>query len=550
MATFKEFLNVAQLTVTDKTSGKRSREILAILREYKVSAGMTPQKAVQILEALGPTFVKMGQIASNRSDILPKEYCEALSQLRAGVAPMPFDTVCRLIDESYGHPWQDVFASIEERPLGSASIAQVHKAVLRSNGQTVAVKVRRPSITQQMAEDITLLKHLVALAEFSAPPESKNITLTMDGLVRELERTAAEELDFTSEMNNLVRFRAMTQRDRSVDSPVPYPSHTTDSVLVMEFIDGPSITDPKLGLSSDERARLGEAIAQSYVAQVVDEGFFHADPHPGNILVRAGRACWIDLGMVGTLTPGEKFLVNRLMLAIGMHDSMAVKDALLGLARPDGPVDHGLLLQQVDRLLRSYTNADLASLDVGAIMVDVIEIVRTQNLALPPSITMLGRGLTALEGVLAEVAPQTNVAQILAQHVKSQLGDGETFKNLLRDTAFDAALSTQAATRLPKQASETLDMLERGELRLGMDVQFRTSFRGMVYTVAILLALALLSVGLFLGSCILCTTAMEPRILGVPLLGVLGYLGAAALGVYVVVVAVRMRHRMRNGEDL
>lgn len=550
MATFKEFLNVAQLTVTDKTSGKRSREILAILREYKVSAGMTPQKAVQILEALGPTFVKMGQIASNRSDILPKEYCEALSQLRAGVAPMPFDTVCRLIDESYGHPWQDVFASIEERPLGSASIAQVHKAVLRSNGQTVAVKVRRPSITQQMAEDITLLKHLVALAEFSAPPESKNITLTMDGLVRELERTAAEELDFTSEMNNLVRFRAMTQRDRSVDSPVPYPSHTTDSVLVMEFIDGPSITDPKLGLSSDERARLGEAIAQSYVAQVVDEGFFHADPHPGNILVRAGRACWIDLGMVGTLTPGEKFLVNRLMLAIGMHDSMAVKDALLGLARPDGPVDHGLLLQQVDRLLRSYTNADLASLDVGAIMVDVIEIVRTQNLALPPSITMLGRGLTALEGVLAEVAPQTNVAQILAQHVKSQLGDGETLKNLLRDTAFDAALSTQAATRLPKQASETLDMLERGELRLGMDVQFRTSFRGMVYTVAILLALALLSVGLFLGSCILCTTAMEPRILGVPLLGVLGYLGAAALGVYVVVVAVRMRHRMRNGEDL
>lgn len=550
MATFKEFLNVAQLTVTDKTSGKRSREILAILREYKVSAGMTPQKAVQILEALGPTFVKMGQIASNRSDILPKEYCEALSQLRAGVAPMPFDTVCRLIDESYGHPWQDVFASIEERPLGSASIAQVHKAVLRSNGQTVAVKVRRPSITQQMAEDITLLKHLVALAEFSAPPESKNITLTMDGLVRELERTAAEELDFTSEMNNLVRFRAMTQRDRSVDSPVPYPSHTTDSVLVMEFVDGPSITDPALGLSSDERARLGEAIAQSYVAQVVDEGFFHADPHPGNILVRAGRACWIDLGMVGTLTPGEKFLVNRLMLAIGMHDSMAVKDALLGLARPDGPVDHGLLLQQVDRLLRSYTNADLASLDVGAIMVDVIEIVRTQNLALPPSITMLGRGLTALEGVLAEVAPQTNVAQILAQHVKSQLGDGETFKNLLRDTAFDAALSTQAATRLPKQASETLDMLERGELRLGMDVQFRTSFRGMVYTVAILLALALLSVGLFLGSCILCTTAMEPRILGVPLLGVLGYLGAAALGVYVVVVAVRMRHRMRNGEDL
>ena len=549
MPTFKEFIKVAELSITDKTSGKRSREIVGILRSHQVTKGINPQKAVAILEALGPTFVKMGQIASNRSDILPKAYCEAFQQLRAHVQPMPFETVCELIDASYGRPHSEVFATLEAEPLGSASIAQVHKATLH-DGSVVAVKVRRPGIERQMAEDITLLRHLLALAEFSVPADTKNLTLTMEGLVEELARTTTEELDFNVELNNLVTFRSVVERQTGVASPTPYPQYTTDGVLVMEFVAGPLINDDALGLSASELAELGNRLAQSYVAQVVDEGFFHADPHPGNIIVRDDDIVWIDLGMTGSLTSGERTLVGEMFQAVASRDSFALKDALLGLARPSGPVDHGLLLQQIQRLMNSYASADLASIDIGQAMVEVVEIVRSQGLALPPSITMLGRGFVTLEGVLAEIAPATNVVGILSEHVGRQLTNVSSVSAKVREAFSNSAASAQAATRLPKQLSDTLDMLDRGELKFTTDMHFTRQFRGTLYTVSSLLALALLSAGLFVGSSILCATSMEPRIFEVPVLGVLGYLGAAVLGVYVVVLALGMRHKQRNGEDL
>ena len=549
MPTFREFLKVAELTVTDKTSGKRSREIMGILRTYQVTKGMDPQKAVAILEALGPTFVKIGQIASSRSDILPKEYCDAFHKLRAHVQPMPFETVCELIDASYGRPHTEVFATLEPQPLGSASIAQVHKATLL-DGTVVAVKVRRPGIEQKMAEDITLLRHLIALAEFSVPADTKNLTLTLSGLVEELARTTAEELDFNVELNNLVRFHGIVEDEQGVTSPLPYPQFTTDGVLVMEFVDGGLINDPSLGLAPEQLAEFGKRIAQSYVSQVVDEGFFHADPHPGNIVVRGEEVVWIDLGMTGSLSAGEKSLVSQMFLAIASHDSFALKDALLGLARPQGPVDHGMLLQQIQRLMSSYANTDLASIDVGQAMVEITEVVRSQGLALPPSITMLGRGFVTLEGVLAEIAPGTNVVGILGEHVEKQVANIASLSGKLKEALSNSAMSAQAATRLPKQLSDTLDMLDRGELKVTTDMQFNNRFRGTLYTVSTLLALALLSAGLFVGSSILCATAMEPRIFEVPVLGVLGYLGAAVLGVYVVILAWGMRHKQRNGEEL
>ena len=164
MPTFKQLMKLAQVTVNDKTSGKRAKEILEIVHKDQVLHGMDPQKAVRFLEDLGPTYVKIGQLASNRADILPKDYCEAFAELRSNVDPLDFATVIACIEEDFGHPWNTVFASIEEKPLGSASIAQVHKATLL-DGSVVAVKVRRSGIKEEMAEDLTLLRHLLTFDE-------------------------------------------------------------------------------------------------------------------------------------------------------------------------------------------------------------------------------------------------------------------------------------------------------------------------------------------------------------------------------------------------
>ena len=534
MATFRELMHVAELTVKDKTSSKRMGEIAAILKKHDVRHGISPEKAVAILEELGPTYVKMGQIASNRSDLLPKAYCEAFEKLRANVPPIPFATVIETVERALGKPWDQVFSHIEEQPLGSASIAQVHKAQLL-DGSVVAVKVRRPGIVGQMAEDIMLMKHALALAAFT-PESYDGVLLTTDSFVAELERTTACELDFTTELGNLVRFHHDVAGQDGVTSPVPYPQLTTDDVLVMEFVTGASI-DEAARQRPEQAASLGTRLAQSYITQVVDNGFFHADPHPGNILVHDGLITWIDLGMTGTLTSGERALVNKAFRAMAMQNVYDLKEALLGLSRPNGPVDHGRLMGQVATLLAQYGSADLSDLNVGTAFLDVIEVMRSQNLAVVPSVTMLARGFLTLEGVLADLAPDVNVLEIVSSHVAAQLGDPDSLLRRAQGLAGAAAESAHAAARLPRQASDTLTMLNRGQLKVNSDVSLPGDLMPQLNSAAGTLALSLISAGLFIGSSVLCTTNLEPRLFEVPVLGILGYLGAFALSVYVLLRA-------------
>lgn len=549
MPTFREFMRVADLTIKDKTSGKRMGEIRAILKKHDAFHHLTPEKAVAILEDLGPTYVKMGQIASNRSDVLPKEYCDAFEKLRANVPPVPFDQVIATIERSYGASWSQVFASIEERPLGSASIAQVHKATLL-DGTSVAVKVRRPGIVQQMAEDILLMKHLLALAEFSTS-QHEGIMLTLDGLVAELERTTADELDFTVELENLVRFYGEVQGQPGVTSPVPYPRHTTEDVLVMEFVTGVLVNDKeRLTASGVDLSALGERLAQSYVTQVVDDGFFHADPHPGNIVVREGEIVWIDLGMTGTLTASERALVSSVFQAVATKNAYELKGALLSLAKAKGPVDHGLLLDQMSALLASYGSADLADINIGTAFLDLIEVLRSQNLVLSPAFTMLARGFLTLEGVLADLAPSINVVDIVSKHVEGQVKNFAHVERKAKELLGSTAESAEALTRLPSQLSNTLDMLDRGQLKVSAGLGVPDSMLATLYAISGRIALAMISAGLFIGSSVLCTTNMEPRILEVPLLGALGYVGAFVLGVYVIWRTLVTRHQQRNDERL
>lgn len=547
MPTFRDFMRVADITIKDKTSSRRMREILAILKKHDVTHGLTPQKAVAVLEDLGPTYVKMGQIASNRSDLLPKEYCEAFEKLRANVPPVPFPTVVATLDRAFGAPWNTVFASIEEHPLGSASIAQVHKAVLH-DGTEVAVKVRRPGIVEQMAEDIMLMKHLLAIASFSTDAHD-SMVLTLDGFVAELERTTADELDFGVELANLERFRADTDRQDGVTSPLPYPAYSTDDVLVMQFVTGPMVNDAaalaRLGLDPDV---LAERLAQSYVTQVIDNGFFHADPHPGNILVSDGDIAWIDLGMTGALTGSERALVSRAFRGIATKNVYELKEALLGLTKESGPIDHGRLMGRLSTLLAQYSASDLSDINIGTAFLDIIEMLREQNLVVSPAFTMLARGLLTLEGVLAEMAPTLSLVDIVAKHVEQQLGDAKSMTDRVKAMAASAAESANASVRLPTQLSNTLEMLDRGQLKVNADLGVPQDLTSSLSSLAGNLALAMISAGLFMGSSTLCTTNMEPRIFEVPVLGILGYVGAFVLGVYVAVRTLAERRKQKRRE--
>ena len=548
MATFEEFMKVAEISIKDKTSHKRMNEIVRIMRQYKVLHGLTPEQAVEVLQALGPTYVKIGQLASNRSDLLPKAYCDAFEKLRDDANPMPFDVVIEQIDRAYGKSWHEVFASIDPVPLGAASIAQVHKATLL-DGTTVAVKVRRPGVAESMAEDIMLMKHLLALGEF-ASNSHRDILLSLEGFIEEIERTTASEVDFTSELHNLKRFHDELADEEGVTSPVAYPQYSCESVLVMEFVQGTEISHTQaLREQGIDVSALARRVCQSYVTQVLDDGFFHADPHPGNILVRDGEVVWIDLGMVGTLTVSERMLVGKVFTAVATDNAYLLKEAVMGLVHVLGPVDHGALLEALSRLLAEYSTAEMKEINVGTVLTEVIEVLRGQNMMMTSSVTMLARGFVTIEGVIAQVAPDISVIEIVSKHVIAQQADPKFLATQLIDLATTSAASAEALAKLPTQLSNTLEMLDRGQIKVNGDIEVSSRILATAYASVGRISLALLSAGLFLGSSILCTTAMQPQLLGVPLLGVLGYVGAFVLGAYTVFHILVSRHRLLNNEE-
>lgn len=548
MATFEEFMKVAEISLKDKTSHARMNEIVRIMRQYKVLHGLTPAQAVEVLQALGPTYVKIGQLASNRSDLLPKAYCDAFEKLRDDANPMPFDVVIEQIDRAYGKSWHEVFASIDPVPLGAASIAQVHKATLL-DGTTVAVKVRRPGVAESMAEDIMLMKHLLALGEF-ASNSHRDILLSLEGFIEEIERTTASEVDFTSELHNLMRFHDELADEEGVTSPVAYPQYSCESVLVMEFVQGTEISHTQaLREQGIDVSALARRVCQSYVTQVLDDGFFHADPHPGNILVRDGDVVWIDLGMVGTLTVSERMLVGKVFTAVATDNAYLLKEAVMGLVHVLGPVDHGALLEALSRLLAEYSTAEMKEINVGTVLTEVIEVLRGQNMMMTSSVTMLARGFVTIEGVMAQVAPDISVIEIVSKHVIAQQADPKFLATQLIDLATTSAASAEALAKLPTQLSNTLEMIDRGQIKVNGDIEVSSRILATAYASVGRISLALLSAGLFLGSSILCTTAMQPQLLGVPLLGVLGYVGAFVLGAYTVFHILVSRHRLLNNEE-
>lgn len=577
VATFKEIVAFVRATRTSKKeeTGERLHQIQKIIWHYHAWRGLTPERATALLEALGPTFVKIGQIASNRSDIIPPEYAEAFQSLRADVPPMPFETVEHIINKTLGHPWQETFASIDPVPLGSASIAQVHKAVIAEHpmgrarktksgkvlpaqeldsklvkpGMVVAIKVQRPSVADDMLSDLALMRQAVAL--FGMTNAQQGIKITVDELVNELDRTTRQEIDFTIELHNLEKFHALLGDQQNVESPMPYPMLSSKEVLVMEYIKGPMINDKAaLKKNGDDIKALAHDLTESYITQVVDNGFFHADPHPGNILVNNHKVCWIDLGMVGSLTSSDRGLIMRIMEAAVRNDAYDLMGALLAAVQDSSRADRSALLQKLTDLLAIYLTADLADINMGVLFSQIIDLLRKQNLVLPSSWTLLARSLITFEGVIAEISPQESILAIVTEHVHRHETSKENLKAKFRETASNMLGSAEASIKIPTQIEHSLDMLNRGEITLSGNMKIPQNFTEALYSIAGTLALALIAMGLFIGSSIVCTTSMAPKLLGVPLLGVLGYIGAFVLSAYVVWRHLVIRHKQKNHEKL
>ena len=508
----------------------RLREITAVLRRHQITRGVTPEKLRAILEELGPTYVKLGQIMSLHSDVLPQRYCDELMKLTSEVTPMSFEEVEEVINRSYREDWRHIFASIEKETLGSASIAQVHRAKLL-DGRDVIVKVERKGIYDIMARDIGLLKRAVGLL----PPVGglKNV-VDLEMVLDELWSTAQEEMDFLKEAANMEEFARNNQNIRYIRCPKLYHEYTTSRVLVMEYIGGCPVDDKETLLKEGyDLGEIGRKLVNNYVKQVMEDGFFHADPHPGNVKVMDGKIVWIDMGMMGRLTNRDRKLMAQAVRAIAVGDIALLESTILDLGDVQGKIDSGKLYGELRDLMDRYGNASMGSIDAVEFFKDTMEIMKDNSIRLPHGMTMLVRGLTQMQGVLLNISPDINMAEIAAGRLKEEMLQSFDFRKE----------AGRAGRRIYKAAGRTLDIpplikvaLEeylKGQARINMELDATKNFSKLMRRLVRNVVMGLWVMALLISSSIICTTDMKPTLLGIPALGFFGYILAFIICLYV-----------------
>lgn len=508
----------------------RMREIREVLFRNHITRGVTPEKLRIILEELGPTYIKLGQIMSLHSDILPKAYCDELIKLNYDVKPMPFSEVEEVINRSYREDWHKYFASIERDSLGSASIAQVHRAKLLT-GEDVVIKVQRKGIYDTMARDIGLLHRLVRL--MPSVGGFKNV-VDLGMILDEMWAVAQEEMDFLKEAANIEEFTRNNSGIAYVRVPHLYREYTTSRVLVMEYVGGCAIDDRDHLLSRGyDLNEVGRKFVNNYIKQVMEDGFFHADPHPGNVKVHDGKIVWIDMGMMGRLSSRDKKLMERAIRSIAVSDIASLESTILELCETRGKVDEGRLYRELRTLIERYGKMSLGSIDILDFFMQILEIMKENGLRLPHGMTMLARGLNHMQGVLTEISPDINMIEIAAARIRETTFEQFDLKHEAKRTGRKLYTAAYKTVEIPPLVKSALEEYLKGQAMMNMRLDTTKEMSDLLRRLIRNIVMGLWVMALLIGSSIICTTDMRPKMLGIPALGFFGFMLAFAICLYI-----------------
>ena len=445
---------------------KRMREILSIIKKHDIKNGLTPIKAREMIEELGPTYVKLGQIMSMRSDLIPLEYCKEFEKLRASIAPLSFSTIHSIIEEELGQPIENVFKDIEEKPIGCASIAQVHLGHLL-NGDTVVLKVQRPHIHEIMEADVRIMHKFPRLL--------KMVTGTGDlidyrSIIDELWRTSQTEMNFLNEANNMNVF-ANNQKDiRYIKAPHVYNEYTTNHLLVYSYIDGiPIDAIKRLKYEGYDLDEIALKMADNCCKQILDDGFFHADPHPGNILIDEGKIAWIDFGMMGTVSSFTQHILSLALQALIEDDIYDLEEAFLMLVTPDHEIDETQLLQQLNSIVSEYKAKSLSDYNFSELIQKCFDIV-------------------TLEGTLEKISPTSNLIEILINHKRNTVLKDLDYKDQGLKIGQDLYKTLKKSYALPQIVYDLIKMSKNGQLHVNVtesDDYNRTTYQKKQFSIII-----------------------------------------------------------------
>lgn len=502
-----------------------------------------PVRVRRALEELGPTFMKLGQVLSSRVDLFSPEWISELSKLQDSAPPAPYDKVLEQLVEDLGAPPEEIFAAFDPEPIAAASIAQVHRARL-ADGTTVVVKIRKPGVTRVIEADLRLLMHLAEFAE-SENTEWRNFHPVE--VVRQFSLSLHRELNFASECRNseviAENFHDYTDRDVPATDGVPalpiiviprvYWDWTGERVCVQQYIDGiPGRELEAVDRAGFDRTVLSRRGAHAVLKMIVEDGFFHADPHPGNVFYLPGnRIAFIDFGMVGRLTEQRRTQLIHLLLGLVRHEPRRVADVLFDWAG-DGALDEAGLILEIQSFVDEYHGMTLKQLSIGGMLNDVAAILRSHRITLPSDLTLLIKAFITLEGMGRELDPEFDMAGEAMPMLRKALRARYAPRSVLRRGWRSAAELMGVMVDFPHDLSRLIRAARRGRLEIHIDITNLKHVGNQLDGAANRLTVGIVVSALIVGSSIVMTVKGGPLLLGLPLFGFVGYLGAAMGGIW------------------
>ncbi len=417
-----------------------------------------PEKLRRMLEELGGSFIKFGQLLSVRPDLIPKEYCDELSKLQDDVTPFSSDEAKAIVEKALGRKLHAVFKTFSDKPLAAASIAQVHEAALK-NGKKVAVKVQRPEIKELFETDIAILKHLAHLMQEKMKPE----LFSPKEIVEEFEDYSRKELDFNNELKNHERFYVHFLHSWTTIIPKVYGEYSSSTVLVSEKTGAVRLKDAMQNRYYNKQ-RIAHNLAHSLFEQMFAYGFFHADPHPGNVMVaRDNRIVFLDFGIVGYLTDEMREAVTDLFIAAMNKDVSGIADNLLELGFIDAESDVKMFKEDVVSRLASYYDISLEKMDLAAVFSELFRIARKNRVKLPSSFVLLGKSMVTLHGVTKQLDPKFNLVQVGRPYAKGLVKKRWSPSHLYHSIMHNSGRFRRLVLGLPRQSALFFDEFSKAE---------------------------------------------------------------------------------------
>jgi predicted unusual protein kinase regulating ubiquinone biosynthesis (AarF/ABC1/UbiB family) len=495
------------------------------------------------LEKLGPTFIKLGQLLSSRADLLPARYLKPLSRLQDRVKPFPYQDVEFIVETELRTRINKAFSYFEREPLAAASLGQVHRAALH-DGRPVVVKVQRPNITKQIEEDFAALEEI---ARFLNRHTRFGRQYQLLRILKEFENTLLHELDYRREAANLETLERNLKRFRRIQVPLPIADYTTSKILTMEYVEGKKITElsPLGRLDIDGRA-LAEELFRAYLEQVLVDGVFHADPHPGNIfLTEDHRIALLDLGMVGYTTPAMQENLLKLLMAVSEGESDEAADIAIRISETGDNFNEMDFRHKIAQLVAEQQNSTLREMDIGKAILEVGRTAAETGLYVPTELSLLGKTLLQLDEVGRILDPEfdpnesirRNASSLLNERLKRSLTEGKIFANLLDAKQFLGALPTRLA--------KILDAVGNAELKVNVKPSETQFLVESAQKVANRITTGLILAALIIGAALLMRVDTNFRLFGYPGIAILCFIVAAGGGLWLVLNIAWQDHRSK-----